>query len=545
LGFTNRHCKKIVKEEEILNYFGKNEPLRRIVRQHAVPTATQRQISWNYPEPKLDKNVKQLRVKNTTWGRQHTKDTVETLLPTHKTLPPTHKTSPPTHETLPPTHETLPPTHETLPPTHETLPPTQSEEIVEMLTAQDELPGSDNIVSLPPEIYELPKPARILMICTEKLPVPPVRGGAIQTYIAGVAPILSQHHHITILGITDPDLPTEQKIGNVNYVRVPGKLLETYMEGVVAYLSQNSFDLIHIFNRPRLVTPVRKVAPHSRIVLSMHNDMFIPEKIHPTEAEMALEQVDHIVTVSDYVGRTIANLYPQASDKLRTIYSGVDLKRYIPDTPDTARKEREALRREYNLDSKQVILFVGRLSPKKGADILVRAMNELAEKHKDVALVLVGSKWYSDEEITDYVAYVRALAARSSIPIVTTGFVPADQVHKWFWAGDIFVCPSQWEEPLARVHYEAMAAELPIVTTARGGNPEIIPSSENGLIITQPENPQAFAEALSTLLSNPKLMKQMGAKNRKLAMERYGWDRVARDILQTWEAKVTIRKQAN
>lgn len=273
--------------------------------------------------------------------------------------------------------------------------------------------------------------------------------------------------------------------------------------------------------------------------------MFLPEKISSSEAETAIEEVDRIITVSDYVGRTIAGLYPQAADKLRTIYSGVDLKRYIPDSPGTAKKEREGLRTLYELSSKKVILFVGRLSPKKGADILVRAMTDVADRYKDVALVLVGSKWYSDDEISDYVAYVRALAARSPIPIVTTGFVPADQVHKWFWAGDIFVCPSQWEEPLARVHYEAMAAGLPIITTARGGNAEVVVHNETGLIISEPENPKAFAEAITTLFSNPKLMEQMGSKNRRLALERYSWNRVAHEILDVWEAKVVIRKKAN
>ncbi|MBA4496534.1 glycosyltransferase family 4 protein [Paenactinomyces guangxiensis] len=378
---------------------------------------------------------------------------------------------------------------------------------------------------------------KVLMICTEKLPVPPVRGGAIQTYIDGIAYILSKHHDLTILGITDPDLPSQQKIGNINYVRVPGKLLDIYLKGVVSYVSKNSFDLIHIFNRPLLVSPVREVAPNTRIILSMHNDMFMQKKINPAEATIAIEQSERIITVSDYVGRTIANLYPQASNKLRTIYSGVDLKRYIPDTPDTYTKERETLRKKFKLHNKKVILFVGRLSSKKGADILIQSMNDLSIKHKNVALALVGSKWYSDNKISDYVAYVHALSSRSPVPVITTGFVSPDQIHKWFWAGDIFVCPSQWEEPLARVHYEAMAAGLPIITTARGGNPEVIINKQNGLVVNQPENPKAFAEALTTLLSNPNLMKQMGNHGRDLALKHYGWDRVAREVLEVWSSK--------
>ncbi|MCP1356605.1 glycosyltransferase family 4 protein [Aneurinibacillus migulanus] len=378
---------------------------------------------------------------------------------------------------------------------------------------------------------------KVLMICTEKLPVPPIRGGAIQSYIAGVSPMLSKHHDITILGITDPELPSQQKVDNITYVRVPGRALDIYLKGVISYLSENSFDIIHIFNRPRIIAPIRQVAPNARIILSMHNDMFLPEKIDPVEAPTAIEQVERIITVSNYVGRTIVDLYPQAADKVKTIYSGVDVKRYIPATPDTVRKEREELRRQFQLQSKQVILFVGRLSPKKGVDILVRSMNGLADKHKDCALVLVGSKWYSDDEISDYVAYVRALAARSPIPVVTTGFVHADQVHKWFWTGDVFVCPSQWEEPLARVHYEAMAAGLPIITTARGGNPEVMINGQNGLVIDQPENPDAFTRALSTLLSDKDVMKRMGSKGRELAIQHYDWGRVSSEILEVWNGK--------
>jgi spore coat protein SA len=105
------------------------------------------------------------------------------------------------------------------------------------------------------------------MICTEKLPVPPVLGGAIQTYIAGSLPYLSKVHNITILGINDPSLPDQETIDGTHYVRVTGKIFEVYREEVVRYLQSNQFDLIHIFNRPRLVLPVRQAAPHAKSLL--------------------------------------------------------------------------------------------------------------------------------------------------------------------------------------------------------------------------------------------------------------------------------------
>lgn len=376
---------------------------------------------------------------------------------------------------------------------------------------------------------------KVVMICTEKLPVPPVRGGAIQTYISGIVDVLGRHHDVTVLGTTDPSLPMEEKIRNVRYVRVNGQgVFETYAEEVVQFLRNQSYDIIHVFNRPRLVPLIREVAPRARIILSMHNDMFDQAKISPEEAAVAIAETERIITISDYVGRVIQSLYPEAAPKLRTIYSGVDLQTFVPwEGSQAARKIRQELRSMHNLGNRQVILFVGRLTPKKGADILVRAMNDLQKHHSNIALVLVGGSWYGVDKVSDYVAYVRSLADRSPIPVITTGYVSSEQIHQWFWAGDIFVCPSQWEEPLARVHYEAMAAGLPFVTTKRGGNAEVI-IGNNGLLVEEPENPQSFSTQLSKLLSSRDLQRQMGAVGRRLAEERFTWDRVARDVLQVW-----------
>lgn len=373
---------------------------------------------------------------------------------------------------------------------------------------------------------------RVLMICTEKLPVPPIRGGAIQTYISGILPMLAAEHEITILGVNDPMLADDEWHNGVRYVRIPGKKFEPYQEGVGAYLAEHGheYDLIHIFNRPRLVLTVRRHAPDARITLSMHNDMFGPEKIDPEEAAQAIQEIETIVTISGYIGRVISDLFPEAAPKVRPIYSGVDLDRYSVNS--AAQKERDFLRKQHGLDNKKVLLFVGRLSKKKGADILVRALTPLAKKHPDAALVLVGSRWFSDDNISDYVAYVRALANRSPLPVVTTGYIPNEEVHKWFWAGDLFVCPSQWQEPLARVHYEAMAAELPILTTARGGNPEVIDG--NGMVVDQPEDPNFFAARIADMLSDRSRLKEMGRAGRRMAEQRFGWERVAREVLEVW-----------
>lgn len=376
---------------------------------------------------------------------------------------------------------------------------------------------------------------KVLIICTEMLPVPNIRGGAIQTYICGVSNLLSREHDITIISREDPDLPDEEVVNGIRYVRIrSNRLLDIYMQGIIKFLSETKeqYDIIHIFNRPRLVLPVSELAPTSRIILSMHNDMFKPEKISRAEGAAAIEKTDTIITISKYIGQAIVAYFPEAAPKIRPIYSGVDLSRFAPwRESDSALRARKDIRSKYNLESKKVILFVGRLSRNKGPHVLVKAMSHV--KHSDAVLVIVGAAWYSDDTISDYIAYTRALSERSPIPVITTGFVQADEVHNWFCAADVFVCTSIWEEPLARVHYEAMAAGLPFITTSRGGNPEIV-LNDNGYLIEDPEDPLEYANNINKMLSNIEATRQMGFRGRKLVEQNFTWKHVANNILSVW-----------
>lgn len=376
----------------------------------------------------------------------------------------------------------------------------------------------------------------ILMICTEKLPVPNIRGGAIQTYIGGVAGLLKARHSITIIGREDPELASDERVDGVRYLRFESNgALEVYMSHLLPYLaaSKESYDVIHIFNRPRLVMPIAEVMPNARIVLSMHNDMFNPHKLAKEEGDAVVERVDTIITISNYIGAAIIKDYPQAEAKIRTVYSGVDLGRFAPWKLSTsAQRDREEIRSQHGLGGKKVILFVGRLSRNKGPHVLVRAMSQI--KHSDAVLVIVGAAWYSDNRVSDYIAYLRTMAETSPLPVMTTGYVQASDVHKWFCAADLFVCTSIWEEPLARVHYEAMAAGLPLITTARGGNPEII-RNNNGVIIQNPEDPAEYAAQINSMLSNISESRQMGLSGRKLAEDHFTWSHVAGNILDVWD----------
>ncbi|MEH7380583.1 glycosyltransferase family 4 protein [Bacillus sp. JJ1533] len=364
----------------------------------------------------------------------------------------------------------------------------------------------------------------IAFICTEKLPSPAIKGGAIQTMIDGIAPFLILNHNLTIYSITDPCLPETEIIDGVNYIRFP---LDLYEYKVATELKKKRFDVIHVFNRPIYIPMYKNAAPNSKFILSLHNDMFSELKITPNRAEMAIELVDKITTVSEYIKRAVVERYPTANDKVHVVYSGIDLKKFHTQWSKEGKLIRQQIRRNLDIDNKKVILFIGRLSKAKGPHILIKAMNNVLSYFDDAVLLIVGGKWFSENGTNTYIQELQALSKQFKNNIKFTNYLPSEQIPEMLVAADVFVCSSQWHEPLARVHYEAMAAGIPIITTNRGGNPEVITHEENGLIVSDFRNPAAFSSAIVQILSDHKLANSLSKKGRAIVEKQFQFQHVA------------------
>ncbi|CAG7632134.1 Spore coat protein SA [Paenibacillus solanacearum] len=394
---------------------------------------------------------------------------------------------------------------------------------------------------------------RIAFICTEMMTVPPLRGGAIQILIDGVAPHIGRKHRLTVFCITDPSLPDRERVKGVEYIRVPR---EGYVRGVAQELARlqsaaserdpkkkRYFDIIHVFNRPKDVLIYKKAMPKSRFVVSVHNEMFRGSKVKKELGEVIIQSVDRIMCISDYIGRTIVERFPSAKGKLHTVYSGIHLKKYMPIGSAEAQPVRQQLREKYGVVDKKVVLFVGRLSRVKGPDVLIEAMKQVVMQHDNAVLAVIGSKWFYDERVDEYGQYLRRIAEPLGGRVLFTGFVPPSEIPSYYLLGDLFVCSSQWEEPLARVHYEAMGAGLPIITTNRGGNAEIMKRDVSGIVIDDYDNPKAIADAISLLLSRPDKAMSLAKAGRAMAEANFGFQHVAKRLLRMYDEMKRRSKQ--
>lgn len=376
---------------------------------------------------------------------------------------------------------------------------------------------------------------KIAMVCTEKLPVPPIAGGAIQLYIEGILPYLSKDFDITVYGKNHPKLPSKETVDGVKYVRLSASDPAEYVQNLKRTLD-SSFDLIHVFNRPRSVLELAQAFPQNKFSLSLHNEMFDAKKITQEDAVKCIKRVEFINTVSKFIADTVQIPYPIAKNKLNVIYSGADMDRFKPNWSKEGLENKKILKEKYGIENYKVVMFVGRFSKKKGVDVLLRAMERVMNHYNNVAFVIVGSKWFGDGREDEYTRSLSTMAKRLNGPVVFTGFLPPSEVYACYNMADIFVCPSQWSEPLARVHYEAMAAGIPIITTNRGGNAEVVSGFGNGFVVDEYAHSEPFAHYIKYLLNNPDKASQIGMVGRRLAEKEFCWPVVASNVADAFNS---------
>ena len=131
--------------------------------------------------------------------------------------------------------------------------------------------------------------------------------------------------------------------------------------------------------------------------------------------------------------------------------------------------------------------YIGRLAPTKGVEVLIDAIKLLTEKRLTGILVTIAG----DGEAT----YVNQLKQRASVlPIKFAGKVkPEDFYNQVHWV----VVPSIWDEPLARVLFEAFSHGVPVIGSSTGGTPELITDPKLGLMYDNPGSAWSLAEKIS------------------------------------------------
>ena len=200
---------------------------------------------------------------------------------------------------------------------------------------------------------------------------------------------------------------------------------------------------------------------------------------------------------------------------------------------DYAADDREFLRRHMGwFASDRVILSVGRLSPEKGHEDLLRAFAEVVRLMPRARLVLVG-----DGPQKGALLDLRKQLGLDG-EVVFAGL--QDDVNRWLMGADIYVQPSRREGlPLAVL--EAMALGLPVIATRVGDMEQVIESGQEGYLVP-PEDPQAMAEKLLDVLQHPDLQGPVAAAAKRVVQERFSLDRMVETVERIYRDELSVKR---
>ena len=182
-------------------------------------------------------------------------------------------------------------------------------------------------------------------------------------------------------------------------------------------------------------------------------------------------------------------------DRVVTIPNGVDLDRFQP----VDDQEKARLRSELGIGPEPAVLFVGGIYPRKHPHTLLEAWQDVAKRHPDAQLILVGPR-PDEEKYREFHETVDRLAAAVPDPdrVRFTGGVR--NVDDYMKACDLFVFPSE-REGMPNVVPEAMAAQMPVILTAFKGLPAEFGRDEEEFLLV-PRTPEGLADALCRLLED-------------------------------------------
>lgn len=197
----------------------------------------------------------------------------------------------------------------------------------------------------------------------------------------------------------------------------------------------------------------------------------------------------------------------------------------IPKVEDS--KQRFRKRASVPIDSR-IILFLGRLHPKKRPELLIKAMKSVIRDITGAYLVFAG------EGDADFESLLRSIARECGIEnqVKFIGFVEGVERATAFWGSDVFVLPSHSENFGVAV-VEAMSCQLPIVVTPEVQISDVIKVERAGLVAEGSE--EAFSRAIIDVLRGGDEITSMVSRARTVVETRFRWPCVAKDQLKVYQ----------
>lgn len=226
--------------------------------------------------------------------------------------------------------------------------------------------------------------------------------------------------------------------------------------------------------------------------------------------------VDVLTYLGDYTRTQLASALGEADAvKLHQLAPGVDADVFRPGLG-------AELREQLGLADRAVVVCVSRLMPRKGQDMLIRALPAVQKAAPDAALLLVGGGPYRSR--------LESLVADAGVDssVTFTGTVPWTELPAYYGVGDVFAMPCRTRlggadvEGLGIVYLEASACGLPVIAGNSGGAPDAVLDGETGYVVDG-RDMRTVSDRTVQMLLNRQLQSTLGMRGREWVQDHWSW----------------------
>ncbi|WP_411334062.1 glycosyltransferase family 4 protein [Metabacillus indicus] len=357
---------------------------------------------------------------------------------------------------------------------------------------------------------------KIGIISPGRLPVPPIKGGAVETLIKDLLMenSVKKDLNIDLFSCYDKEIGDTDNIGYKLITVKKSIIIETlnnlipnsfgriqrlinkikdyiYIQKVkkVILNSESNYDFIIIENKPNFIRSFNKILK-AKFILHLHNSHIKEYSSH------VFENYDCIVTVSKYIKNEILNNHGYISTPIKILYNCVSEEFIL-----SPKISKDIIRKELGFGKNDfIVTFVGRIVEEKGVMELVKAFKLIEDSN--IKLMVIGSSWFASEYKTEFVKKLEAEAKDIESKIKFTGYIPHENLANTLQISDTVVLPSIWNEPFGLTIIESMALGKLVITTNRGGIPEIFKGND-GVLLTAENIVSEIAEKVVYYFNNP------------------------------------------
>ncbi|UCE37025.1 MAG: glycosyltransferase family 4 protein [Thermoplasmata archaeon] len=228
-----------------------------------------------------------------------------------------------------------------------------------------------------------------------------------------------------------------------------------------------------------------------------------------------LKRYTHIITITEIEKDYMAKRFGIPKKKMTAIPNGIDLLKF-----HDLGYERE----------KNSLLFVGRLSPVKRLDMLIKALSIVKKQIPDVKLKIIGRDWGEKAKLVEL---IKGLNLKENVEFLKE--VPFEKLVEHYNRAKVFVLTSKYEA-FGITIMEAIGCGTPVVVSSVGGIPEVV--GDAGILCQ--ENEQSVAKAIIELLRDEKKYNKL-KKNTKTRRELFDWDIIADRVKTIYDKTLSSR----